>query len=190
MAAIGSSGVPQRVSTAGSAMHESGSCLPRTLQDIAAAGLPDELSGQAGSNRDYEFEPLIAAQTDSQAIFAWLDESPDGSSTRRAYEKEVQRLYAWALAYAGKPIGVDKDADIPAFGKYWVLNAQRIGDDHDAPWSVNLHVIQFQDRAWDARAKQRLASGSSTKTPSRICTISALDVHHGTVSQQPLQIPR
>ncbi|WP_316901840.1 tyrosine-type recombinase/integrase [Ralstonia edaphi] len=96
-------------------MHESASCLPRTLKDIVSAGLPDELSGQAGSNRDYDFEPLIPAQTDSQAIAAWLGESPDGSATRRAYEKEVQRLYAWALAYAGKPISSLTRGDMDAY---------------------------------------------------------------------------
>ncbi len=115
MAAIRPNGVARRVSTAGSTMPESGSCLPCTLKDIAAAGLPRELSGQAGSNRDYEVEPLIAAQTDMEAIAAWLAEFPHDSATRRAYEKEVQRLYAWTLAYAGKAISSLNSGDMESY---------------------------------------------------------------------------
>ena len=118
MSNIGRRRVSQHISAAGSDMHDSGSPSPRTLKDIAASGLPEELSGKTGSNRDYEFEPLIVAQTDCQAIDAWLAESPEGSATRRAYEKEVQRLYAWALAYAGKPISSLSRSDLRDYERF------------------------------------------------------------------------
>ena len=88
----------------GSHVHKAANHRAQSLDEISAAQLPRELSGQAGSNRARDIVPQIPVDTDSQAISVWLSEFPIGSATRRCYEKEVQRLYAWALAFAEKPV--------------------------------------------------------------------------------------
>ncbi|WP_199031315.1 tyrosine-type recombinase/integrase [Ralstonia sp. ASV6] len=77
---------------------------PLQLDELAKHGIPAELAGADGINRAHNMPKQIAAETDLEAIFAWLNEFPEGSSTRRAYHKEVQRFYAWVLAFSGKPL--------------------------------------------------------------------------------------
>ena len=85
-------------------MHEVTLIAPLQLDELVKHGIPDELSGRNGINRARNMPKQIAADTDLAAILAWLCEFPEGHPTRRAYHKEVQRFYAWVLAYSGKPL--------------------------------------------------------------------------------------
>jgi len=96
-------------------MHEVTLHSPRTLQELATSGVPEELSGRDGRNRAKDVCPQITAQTDLDAIGVWLNEFPQGGSTRRSYLKEVQRFYAWVLAYARKPMSSLTREDLSAY---------------------------------------------------------------------------
>lgn len=96
-------------------MSEVVALTPYSLEDVARSGLPDELSGRLGRNRARHIPPLIAADTDLEAINVWLAEWPVDSRTHRAYRKEVQRFYGWVLAYARKPMSSLTREDFDAY---------------------------------------------------------------------------
>jgi integrase len=65
--------------------------------------VPPELDGRAGRHRAPQDQCRLAAQTDHEAIGAWLaakcaqDAPADLSPTQRSYRKEAERLLLWAV---------------------------------------------------------------------------------------------
>jgi len=60
--------------------------------------------GRAGSNRAPRAGCQLAANTDVDAIRAWLGEYAASPHTLRAYRKEAERLLVWCTRALGKPI--------------------------------------------------------------------------------------
>lgn len=67
--------------------------------------LPAALDGRAGANRASAAAiKQIAAETDLEAVQAWLAEFHDSPHTFRNYRKEVERLLLWSFQVLGKPL--------------------------------------------------------------------------------------
>jgi len=79
--------------------------------------LPDELDGSRGRFRAPSQTSVLRASNDRQAVQAWLDlhESP---STRRAYQKETERLILWAIVERGCAMSSLSTEDATAYRKF------------------------------------------------------------------------
>ncbi|MDA8190935.1 MAG: tyrosine-type recombinase/integrase [Gammaproteobacteria bacterium] len=76
--------------------------ISQTAQDLPAAST--RLDGRRGTNRALGAHRQIAADTDLEAVRAWLAEYADSPHTLRAYRKEVVRLMLWAAQALDKPL--------------------------------------------------------------------------------------
>ena len=66
--------------------------------------LLDALSGIDGSNRSRAGHRQIAADTDREAVLAWLARYMDSLNTLANCRREAERLLLWALVERGKPL--------------------------------------------------------------------------------------
>ena len=66
--------------------------------------LPPELDGSVGSNRGRGNHAQIAANSDVDAIKAWLARFADTPTTLASYRKEAERLLLWSVIELGKPL--------------------------------------------------------------------------------------
>lgn len=71
---------------------------------ILALALPAGLDGRGGTNRASGASQQIAADTDLEAVHAWLAEYAHSPHTLRSYRKEAVRLLLWATRVLGKPL--------------------------------------------------------------------------------------
>ncbi|GLW61514.1 hypothetical protein Hthe01_18630 [Hydrogenophilus thermoluteolus] len=74
----------------------------QAIVPIETIALPARLSGAAGSNRHES--PRIDAQTDQEAVRAWIAAKSGSPHTSRAYRKEAERLLLWAVVERGKAL--------------------------------------------------------------------------------------
>ena len=77
--------------------------------------LPPSLDGRMGSNRSRSGGCQLAADTDIDAIRAWLAEYAGSPHTLRAYRKEVERLLVWSVRGQGKPLSSLTREDLLAY---------------------------------------------------------------------------
>lgn len=77
--------------------------------------LPLELDGTFGTLRAPVEECTLDARNDLQAVRAWLGLHGESKNTRRAYQKEVERLLLWATQVRGKPLSSLKHEDAVAY---------------------------------------------------------------------------
>jgi len=73
------------------------------------------LDGHAGSNRAPRAGCQLAADTDVDAIRAWLGEYAGSPHTLRAYRKEAERLLVWCTRALGKPLSSLTREDLLAY---------------------------------------------------------------------------
>lgn len=94
----------------------------------------DELSGRDGSNRSRGGHTQIAADTDREALLAWLARFADSPNTFANCRKEAERLLLWSLAQLGKPLSSLTHEDLLAYERFlsdprpcdrWVMTAGR-----------------------------------------------------------------
>ena len=84
---------------------ETGEAMPeQELIPIDLPFAPTRLDGRQGTNRALGAHRQIAADTDLEAVRAWLAEYADSPHTLRAYRKEVVRLMLWAAQALDKPL--------------------------------------------------------------------------------------
>ena len=74
------------------------------ISPLELDSLPDHLDGRAGSNRSTQGHAQIAAQTDIDALKAWLARFLDTRTTFDSYRKESERLLLWATIELDKPL--------------------------------------------------------------------------------------
>lgn len=108
-----------------------------------ALGLPAELDGSVGANRVKGGYKQIAADTDADALKAFLARYAETKTTLENYRKEVERLYLWAVFQLRKPISSLTHEDMLAYERFmadpqpsdrWVsLSRQRLSRAH-AEW--------------------------------------------------------
>lgn len=72
--------------------------------DITFSLTDDALNGTNGYYRANKDQKHIDADTDQDAIQAFLAEYQDAPATLRTYTKECERLLIWAILYLNKPI--------------------------------------------------------------------------------------
>lgn len=108
-----------------------------------ALGLPAELDGSVGANRIKGGYRQIAADTDADALKAFLARYAETKTTLENYRKEVERLYLWAVFQLRKPTSSLTHEDMLAYERFmadpqpsdrWVsLSRQRLSRAH-AEW--------------------------------------------------------
>lgn len=80
--------------------------------------LLDDLSGRGGTNRSRAGHRQISADTDRDALLAWLARHADSPSTLANSRKEVERLLLWCLAELGKPLSSLTHEDLLLYGRF------------------------------------------------------------------------
>src|SRR5882672_2436893 len=73
----------------------------RPLQHVV---LPLALDGMRGEFRARDGRCTIGAHSDVEAIERWLHAQTNNSNTRRAYEREAERLLQWCVLEKAKPL--------------------------------------------------------------------------------------
>jgi site-specific recombinase XerD len=74
------------------------------------------LDGRSGANRaPADTIKQIAAETDLEAVQAWLAEFHDSPNTFRNYRKEVERLLLWSFHELGKPLSALMREDLARY---------------------------------------------------------------------------
>lgn len=105
--------------------------------------LPDHLDGRVGSNRTTLGHAQIAAQTDIDALKAWLARFLDTRTTFDSYRKESERLMLWATIELGKPLSSLTHEDLLVYQRFlgdpqpserWVMKAGRKWSRFDPDW--------------------------------------------------------
>lgn len=105
--------------------------------------LSDHLDGRAGSNRSTLGRSQIAAQTDIDALKAWLARFLDTRTTFDSYRKESERLLLWSTIELGKPLSSLTHEDLLLYQRFlgdpqpaerWVMKAGRKWSRFDPEW--------------------------------------------------------
>jgi site-specific recombinase XerD len=76
---------------------------------------PAALDGRQGSNRGNASQCKLPAQTDQQALMAWLALRDPASHTWRAYRKEAERFWLWAVVARNKALSSLDGSDCAAY---------------------------------------------------------------------------
>jgi integrase/recombinase XerD len=96
--------------------------------------LPAMLDGSLGANRARGAKKQIAADSDADALKAFLARYVDTRTTFENYRKEVERLYLWAVFQLRRPISSLTHEDMLAYERFmadprpaeqWVSNSRR-----------------------------------------------------------------
>ena len=87
---------------------------PRPLEALV---LDEHLNGQHGTNRA-PGPGQLAANTDLDAIAAWLDRVRGSPRTFANYRKEAERLLLWALIAQAKPLSSLTHEDLMAYRSF------------------------------------------------------------------------
>jgi len=100
----------------------------------------DNLSGRRGSNRAMG-PRQIAADSDRDAVLAWLARYTDNAHTFANNRKEAERLLLWSLIEAGKPLSSLTHEDLlnyqhflPRPPDHWVMGSGRKWPRHHPLW--------------------------------------------------------
>lgn len=108
---------------------------PAPIESITVA---DELSGRLGSNRSLG-RRQIGADTDREAVLAWLARSADSPNTLANSRREAERLLLWALFEAGKPLSSLTHEDLLVYQRFmadpqpverWVMTGRKLPRGH------------------------------------------------------------
>ena len=114
-----------------------------TLLPLERLTLPEELDGKNGTNRTHLSHAQIAAQTDTDAIKAWLARYVDTRTTLESYRKEAERLLLWSTIECGKPLSSLTHEDLLLYQRFlsdpqpvarWVMPAGRKWSRFDPAW--------------------------------------------------------
>lgn len=110
---------------------------------LEALMVPRELDGSRGANREWDVPRQIAANTDIEAVLAWLANFTDKQTTFDAYRKEGERLLLWCVVQRGKPLSSLTHEDWLAYQVFlsaptprdrWVTEQNRRHSRNDPRW--------------------------------------------------------
>lgn len=85
------------------------------IEPLESVHIVADLDGRAGTNRAHGNRPQIAANTDIDAIKAWLARFTDTQTTFDNYRKEAERLLLWSTMVMGKPVSSLTHEDLLAY---------------------------------------------------------------------------
>jgi integrase len=110
---------------------------------IEAWSVPRELDGTTGTNREWDVPRQIGANTDVEAVLAWLANFTATQTTFDAYRKEAERLLLWCVLERGKPLSSLTHEDWLTYQGFltnpeprdrWVAKQNRRHPRHDPRW--------------------------------------------------------
>lgn len=78
----------------------------------------DSLSGADGTNRARGSPRQLSADTDREALLAWLSRYGDSANTLANCRREAERLLLWALAEMGKPLSSLTHEDLLRYQRF------------------------------------------------------------------------
>lgn len=105
--------------------------------------VPSELNGSTGFNRAVTGRAQIAANSDLDAIRAWLSRFTDTKTTFENYRKEAERLLLWSVVVLNKPLSSLTHEDCLRYQHFladpqpaatWVAGGGRKHARSDARW--------------------------------------------------------
>jgi site-specific recombinase XerD len=109
---------------------------------IDALELPPDLDGRHGTNRA-NGRRQVAADTDLDAVRAWLARFVDTKTTFDNYRKEAERLLLWSVLQTGKPLSSLTHEDLLGYQHFladpqpaarWTADGGRRHPRHDPRW--------------------------------------------------------
>src|ERR1700692_116586 len=120
-----------------------------TLVLLEQLHLPPELDGGDGTNRALGARSQIAAQTDVDAIKAWLQRFVETQATFDTYRKESERLRLWSTTDLRKPLSSLTHEDLLLYQRFladpqpaqrWVMTGRKVAraDPHWRPFAGPL----------------------------------------------------
>jgi integrase/recombinase XerD len=122
---------------------ENAALTPATLAALGEIVVFDALSGRDGLNRSRAGHRQIDADTDQEAVLAWLARFADSPNTLANARREAERLLLWALSERNKPLSslVHEDLLIyrgfladPQPAERWVMPPGRKASRRDPRW--------------------------------------------------------
>jgi integrase len=120
-----------------------------TLSPLEQLSLSSELDGAHGTNRALGTRSQIAAQTDVDAIRAWLARFIDTKATFDTYRKESERLLLWSTTELRKLLSSLTHEDLLLYRRFladpqpaqrWIMTGRKVarGDPHWRPFAGPL----------------------------------------------------
>jgi len=91
------------------------SAPPMPLETLVPA---DTLSGKDGVNRSRAGHRQISADTDRDAVLAWLARYADSPNTLANSRREAERLLLWSLLECGKPLSSLTHEDLLVYQRF------------------------------------------------------------------------
>jgi len=92
--------------------------LLTALAPIETLVVLDALSGRDGTNRSRSGHNQIAAETDREAVLAWLARYSDSPNTLANSRREAERLLLWAVVERGKPLSSLTHEDLLLYQRF------------------------------------------------------------------------
>ena len=98
--------------------EDSNSASVLVIEPIESVRLAPDLDGRNGANRASGNRPQVAANTDVDAIKAWLARFIDTETTFDNYRKEAERLLLWSTVTMQKPISSLTHEDLLVYQRF------------------------------------------------------------------------
>ena len=153
------------------------------VKPLEQLSLPPELDGGRGSNRALGTRPQIAAQTDVDAITAWLARFVDTKATFDTYRKESERLLLWSTTELRKPFSSLTHEDLLLYRRF-------LADPQPAQrWVMTGRKVARADPSWRPFAGP-LSPSSQRQAFVILNTLFAWLVDAGYLAGNPLSLSR
>ncbi len=117
--------------------------VPAGLAPVGEIVVVDALSGRDGSNRLRAGNRQLDADTDQQAVLAWLARFAESPNTLANARREAERLLLWALTERSKPLSSLAHEDLLMYRRFlsnpqpaerWVMAPGRKAGRRDPRW--------------------------------------------------------
>src|ERR1700676_3261646 len=153
------------------------------LEPLEQLRLPPDLDGGHGTNRALGNRSQIAAQTDVDAIKAWLARFADTQATFDTYRKESERLLLWSTTELRKPLSSLTHEDLLLYQRF-------LADPQPAPrWVMIGRKVARADPRWRPFAGP-LSPASQRQAFVIVNTLFAWLVNAGYLAGNPLSLSR
>jgi integrase/recombinase XerD len=154
-----------------------------TLVLLEQLHLPPELDGGDGTNRALGARSQIAAQTDVDAIKAWLARFVETQATFDTYRKESERLLLWSTTELRKPLSSLTHEDLLLYQRF-------LADPQPAQrWVMAGRKVARSDPRWRPFAGP-LSPSSQRQAFVIVNTLFAWLVNAGYLAGNPLSLSR
>jgi integrase/recombinase XerD len=154
-----------------------------SLVPLEQLTLPSALDGGRGTNRALGNRPQIAAQTDVDAIKAWLARFVETKATFDTYRKESERLLLWSTTELRKPLSSLTHEDLLLYQRF-------LADPQPAQrWVMTGRKVARSDPRWRPFAGP-LSPASQRQAFVILNTLFAWLVNAGYLAGNPLSLSR